>query len=86
MKEALRREMVSGDCSPRATRFRYPGEVSGPADERICLLGTKDGRWRAESSGCYLGLGRGQCWVVGEVVRGRVTLQAWRESGGALGA
>lgn len=87
MKESLRRKMVSGGCSPRATRFRYPGEVSGPADERICLLGTEGRRWRAEGSGCYLGLGMtGQCLMLRGVVRGKVTLQAWRGSVEALGA
>lgn len=38
MKEALGREMVSVE-GPRMTRFRYPGEVSGPADEEICSGG-----------------------------------------------
>ena len=27
---------------PRDTRFRYPGQVSGPADEEICF---KEGDW-----------------------------------------
>jgi hypothetical protein len=40
---------------PRATRFRYPGEVSGPADEEICSGGS-DGRWCWGSSACYRGL------------------------------
>lgn len=56
MKEALRREMVPVE-GPRATRFRYPGEVSGPADEEICSEGGNGWWWRG-SRGCYRGLPR----------------------------
>ena len=57
INEALRREMVTSSCGPRVARFRYPGEVSGPADEDICLLGGN--RWVVVAAGCkscYLGL------------------------------
>ena len=54
MKENLDRVIVSVGCSPRATRFRYPVKVSGPADEEICFkrgfdVGCLEKR-------CYLGL------------------------------
>jgi hypothetical protein len=40
---------------PRDTRFRYPGQVSGPADEEICLKGYGVGWWVKGRSGCYRG-------------------------------
>lgn len=37
MKKVLR-GMVTIGCPPRTDRDRYPVEVSGPADEDICLF------------------------------------------------
>ena len=36
INEAFRREMVAAD-GVLDTRFRYPEQVSGPADEEICF-------------------------------------------------
>jgi hypothetical protein len=36
--------MVAIGCTPRTDRDRYPGEVSGPADEDICYLLGRSGK------------------------------------------
>jgi hypothetical protein len=74
---------------PRTTRFRYPGEVSGPADEEICSGGC-DGRRCWGSSACYRGLRLSvRVWpcllctgrVVGScTAHWTLTSQAWTES------
>ncbi|KAH8640799.1 s-adenosylmethionine decarboxylase [Alternaria alternata] len=43
---------------PRDTRFRYPGQVSGLADEEICLRGYGNWWWVGGRGGCYRGLWR----------------------------
>ena len=46
---------VDSGCGPR-TRFRYPGQVSGPADEEICLVRGVGRREAVVCGGCYRGL------------------------------
>jgi len=56
MKEVLCGMLAIG-CSPRTGRDRYPMQVSGPADEAICLL--KEEVWKGRVvNACYLGLRR----------------------------
>jgi len=54
MKKVLR-GMLTICCSPRTGRDRYPMQVSGPADEDICLWSERKMGEKVEN-GCYLGL------------------------------